>query len=331
VTTLSIDNPARERLLAELLGWGQPRPVAPPRLVHDLRAELEQGLAAMGPELRAAASEARGGRLLVTKSGLDRLACDGWQRDPKPYVHSRANARGTLTHAAIERDWDQQRRSPAGTVAAEVWQAEASRRPGDPGSLSRWLNDMSSEEAAELRAEVAGLLAHFREVWPLLPPDLVTARVERPITVTLAEGQVVLQGVPDLVLDSRLRDARARSLVVDLKTGRPRSEHDRHELRFYALLVALADGRLPFRWATYYVTEGRPESEDLRTATLEATVRRVLDGVRQRLRLASDDASALRLRGGAWCAYCLRERDCDEADRARTAHAVSHPEGTLAS
>jgi hypothetical protein len=325
---LDLTHPARERLAARLLGWGQPRPLVSHAQVAELRQLLELGLAEMGEELHHVAAAARGGRLLVTKSGLDRLACDGWQRDPKPYEHQRANVRGTLTHKAIELDWEEDRAAPPSHVVGRVWHAEATRRPGDPASLSRWLNDQPTEDAGELRAEVADLLAGFREVWPPLPPDRVVARVERPIQLPLAGGQVVLRGVPDLVLDSRRRDDRARSLVVDLKTGRPRSEHDRHELRFYALLVALADARLPFRWATFYVTEGRAEPEDLRFATLEATVRRVLDGVRQLVRVAAEDAD-LRLRGGAWCGFCLREHDCDEADRARRDRALSHPDAML--
>jgi hypothetical protein len=325
---LDLAHPARQRLADRLLGWGQPRPAVDHEQVDDLRRLLEAGLAGLDAELARLVTTVRGRRLLVTKSGLDRLACDGWQRDPRPYEHQRANVRGTLTHRAIEQDWAEQRVAPTAEVVASVWHAEATRRPGDPRSLSRWLNDRTAEEAAELRDEVAGLLEGFREVWPPLPPGAVVARVERPIELPLASGRVVLRGVPDLVLDSPRRDEHARSLVVDLKTGRPRSEHDRHELRFYALLVALRDGRLPFRWATYYVTEGRAEPEDLRLATLEATVRRVLDGVRQLVRVADPDAE-LTLRGGAWCGFCLREHDCDEAERARRARALSHPDAML--
>jgi hypothetical protein len=95
------------------------------------------------------------------------------------------------------------------------------------------------------------------------------------------------RGRLDLLLDSRHRDDRASALVVDFKTGVPRSDHDRAEVRFYALLAALATGRMPFRWATFYVAEGRPEAEDLHGPTLEATVLRVLHAVRQAARLAA--------------------------------------------
>ncbi|MFA9429000.1 PD-(D/E)XK nuclease family protein [Egicoccus sp. AB-alg2] len=326
---LALDLPARRRLAEDLLGWGLPRPADDPALVGDLRARLEAGLAEVDGALSEAASAARGGRLLVTKSALERLACDGWQRDPKPYAHSWANARGTLTHLAVEQDWHEARADTPAAVVGRVWQAEASRRPGDPASLSRWLNDLPAADAQCLRDEVTGLLVGFREVWPPLPPGSVQAHVERPVEVRLAGGRVVLRGVPDLVLVSPRRDDRARTLVVDLKTGRPRAQHDRHELRFYALLVALAAGRLPFRWATFYVTEGRAEVESLRAETLLVTVRRVLDGVAQLVRLADAPEEDLRLRGGAWCHYCAREDTCETAAEARRQQALSQPSGML--
>jgi hypothetical protein len=325
---LDLDHPARAVLAERLLGWGEPRPtVDHGAAVADLRSQLARGLDELGEELAAVAAQARGRRLLVTKSGLDRLSCDGWELDPRPFEHDRRNVRGTLTHRAIERDWDEGRRDPPPSVVDRVWHAEATRSPGDPRSLSRWLNTCDRDVAAELRAEVADLLTAHREVWPVLPIGAVLARVERPVDLAVADGAVVLRGVPDLVLDSPQRDERARSLVVDLKTGQPRSEHDRHELRFYALLVALSEGRLPFRWATYYVTEGRVEAEDLRLGCLQATVRRVVDRVGQLVRIGRGDDP--RLRGGAWCASCLREHDCEAAELARRARPVSHPDGML--
>lgn len=318
---------ARERLLHELLGWGAPRPPAGERDVADLRDALEAALAELGDDLDVAAASAGRQQLVVTKTRLDRLACDGWALDPAPYEHTRANVRGTLAHKALERDLDASRTDPESAVVASAWRELAVRSPGDPSSVSAWLNACPPDEGDELRDEVAGLLATFREVWPQLPADAVRLRTEKRIDVHLAGGRVRLQGTPDLIVDSRRRDDRARALVVDFKTGLPRAEHDRHELRFYALLTALATGRMPFRWATFYVTEGRPEAEDLHLPTLEATVRRVAAAVRQAAHLAAvrDGRAEERLTGGLWCRSCLRDGDCDEADRARARWAAEHP------
>lgn len=306
---VDVSTPARERLVSDLLGWARPRPAAPPGLASRLLGDLERGLAQVRDRLDEVVAR-RGRPLLVSKSMLNRLVCDGYQLDFRPFEHSPASVRGTLAHAAIALDWDRRRAEPVERVVERVWHEEASREPGRPGSLSAWLNARTPDEAVELRAEVGELVEAFREVWPLLPEQAVDSRTERTLRVVLAGGRVVLQGVPDLVLDSPRDDGFARRLVVDLKTGRPRSEQDRHELRFYALLDTLLHGKPPFRWATYYVTEGRAEWEDLREATLEVTVRRVLDGVDQLLRVSTVGEDGLRLQAGPWCARCLREADC---------------------
>ncbi|MEX1177948.1 MAG: PD-(D/E)XK nuclease family protein [Nitriliruptor sp.] len=318
---------ARERLRTELFGWRQERPIVAEGRVAALRDQLETELAELGDDLDAAATATGRRQLLVTKTRLDRLACDGWALDPAPFEHTRANVRGTLVHKVLERELDARggEAPPAAVAVAAAWRELAARQPGDPRSVSAWLNACPRDEADDLRAEVAVLLDGFREVWPDLPPSAVVVRTEKRLDVTLAEGRIRLQGTLDVLLDSRTRDDRARALVVDFKTGIPRSDHDRAEVRFYALLSALATGRLPFRWATFYVTEGRPEVEDLHQATLDATVRRVVDAVRQAARLAAvaGGRAEPQLRGGLWCRGCLRQHDCDEADRARRAYAAN--------
>jgi RecB family exonuclease len=322
---------ARERVRAELLAWGQPRPAVAAGAVADLRDQLETALADLGPDLDRAATSTGRQHLVITKTRLDRLSCDGLQLDPAPFEHTRANVRGTLAHKAIERHLDADGTAVAPeVVVARAWRELAVWHAGDPRSISAWLNACPADEAADLRAEVVGLLRTFREVWPELPRDAVRMRTEKRLDVQLAGGRIRLQGTLDLLLDSpRRTDGRARALVVDFKTGIPRSAHDRDEVRFYALLTALATGRLPFRWATFYVTEGRPEAEDLHGPTLEATVRRIVGGVRQAARLAAVSAGEAtpRLTGGLWCRSCLRDGDCDEADRARARWAVDHPAG----
>jgi hypothetical protein len=317
---------ARDRLRADLFAWRQERPIVPEGRVAQLRDQLESALRDLGDDLDAAARSTGRRHLVVTKTRLDRLACDGWALDPAPFEHSRANVRGTLAHKAIERDLDRAGGAvpPAAAVVSDAWRELAARKPGDPSSISAWLNACPRADADDLRAEVTALLETFREVWPDLPPRAVQVRTEKRFDVPLVDGRVRLQGTLDLLVDSRHRDDRARALVVDFKTGMPRSDHDRAEVRFYALVAALATGRLPFRWATFYVTEARPEVEDLHQATLEATVRRTVDAVRQAARIAAvrEGRADPRLRGGLWCRGCLREQDCDEAARARADHAA---------
>ncbi len=319
-SALETRTPAQERLAAQLLSWGGDRPSYDPSLVDRLRTSIDE--AVDSPSLRRAAQQARGGQLWVTKTRLDHLVCDGLALDAEPFRNTWASVRGILSHAAIERDWRQGRTRAPEVVVAEAWHDEASRRAGDPSSTSAWMNAQSTEDVDAMQVELAELLESFRVVWPVIPDDRVDVRLEAPYRVPLAGGSVILFGRPDIVLASRRRDGRARTLVVDLKTGRPRGDHDRHELRFYALLVALATGAPPFRWATHYVTEGRHEAEDLREATLEVTARRVVDGIRQQVRIAdrgTGETEGLRIEGGGWCWRCTRRTECP-ASQADTQH-----------
>ncbi len=309
---------AQARLVDEVLAWGAERP-APPA---DLSERL---LARMGPAIAdwlavRAADPAHAERpLLITKTRLSRLVCDGLQQDPEPYVHGWANVRGTLVHAAIEADVGGARDEDAGRVVEHAWHRLATDRPGDPRSVGAWLNARDAGERDTLVAESTTLLAGFREVWPELTGAPLRVVAERRLAVMLGGRAVRLQGVPDLLVESPVDDGRARRLIIDLKTGMPRGQRDRDELRFYALLATLAGGT-PFRWATLYVTEGRVEQEDLAEPVLATAAERVADAVHQAVRLAGD-AAAERLAGGPWCAGCRRRTACPEAAAEDVAHA----------
>jgi hypothetical protein len=154
---------AQERFVTELLAWGQPRPRFDDSLVDELLARLTVAVGVL-LDCRETASGAARRPLLVTKTRLTRLVCDGLQRDPLPYEHRLANARGTLAHTAIELDVDGARDLPARQVVEAAWQRQVTDRPGDPRSLAAWLNARDGAERAGLSDEVAALLDDFREV-----------------------------------------------------------------------------------------------------------------------------------------------------------------------
>lgn len=305
---------AQERVVDELLAWGGERPTVPEGTAERLLARMTR---AVGEwiALRDERPDLAARPLLVTKTRLSRLVCDGLQRDPEPYVHAWANVRGTLVHAAIEADVDGARGEDAAVVVEGAWHRLATERAGDPASLAAWLNARDADERALLTSESTRLLEGFREVWPELRGAPLRVRTEQRLVVMLGGRAVRLQGVPDLVIESPVVDDRARRLIIDLKTGMPRGQRDRDELRFYALLATLAGGGPPFRWATLYVTEGRIEHEDLAEAVLATAADRVADAIAQAVRLARSAAGDAeeRLVGGAWCAGCRRHGACPVA------------------
>ena len=110
---------AQARVVSDVLAWGVQRPVPPPGLADRLLARTTDAIGAW-IEARERRGEQRARPLLVTKTRLSRLVCDGLQREPAPYVHAWANVRGTLVHAAIESDVDGARTRPADEVADEL-------------------------------------------------------------------------------------------------------------------------------------------------------------------------------------------------------------------
>lgn len=305
---------AQRRFLADVLAWGGERPPVPGGLVRDLREHLERGLG----EHRSA-RVGRAPAVIVTEARLERHVCDGWQRDPAPFVHDRANVRGALASRVVATDVVRGRDLPSTAVVDHVWQEVASSDPGNPASRSAWLNRCPPTVAADLREELADLLVTFREVWPPLPSTLVEQVPGRRHEVVLADGAVRLRAVPDLVLDSPLDDGRARTVVVSFRTGLPRGGLDRERLRFQALVVALARGRPPFRWVSYYVSEGRAEVEDLDAEPLRHAAEHVLAAVDQLLAPTETAPGgqgrppAEHLEPGPWCRFCARLGVCEVA------------------
>lgn len=303
--------PAQARVRDELLAWDAPRPLVDPDLALELRAALEDGARAVFERHGldpAAAGDRYGDTVWVSKSRLDRLVCDGLYRAAleEPFSWNPAIAVGTLAHRAIELDHATRRGRTPAQVVAHVWD-EVVRRPGD--SLALFANGLDEVAAASLRQDVEQLLTEHRDVWPPLPSSL-HVRSEQSARVELLDGRVVLAGTPDLTL-GRVRDDRARMLLVDLKTGLRRPDVERQELRFYALLLTLKHGQPPFRWAVHYVAEGAWDVEDFRPELLETAVRRTLDGIDQAVRLRDEDAEE-RLRAGRWCRFCPRRDACPE-------------------
>ncbi len=307
---MDTSTPAQARVRDELLAWEDDRPRIDPDLALELRAALEDGARAVfqryGLDDQGNDGDRYGDTVWVSKSRLDRLVCDGLYRAAleEPFTYNTTIAIGTLAHRAIELDHAARRAQPPEAIVERAWH-EAVTQPGD--ALALFANGLDEIDAAALRQEVEQLLVEHRDVWPPLPSQL-HVRAEQSVRVELLGGRVVLMGTPDLLV-GRVRDDRARMLLVDLKTGLRRPEVERQELRFYALLLTLKYGQPPFRWAVHYVAEGAWDAEDFRPELLDTAVRRTLDSIDQAVRLRDEDAEE-RLRVGRWCRFCPRRDGC---------------------
>lgn len=315
MTRLHLATEAQRRFADDVLAWGGERPRIPPGLVDDLRSDLERTIArhatALGADTKGRAGRGRS----IGRKVVERRVCDGWQLDPAPFAHGSASVRATLARDAITRDLRGERELRSDVLVDRVWHEAASRDPGDPRSRSAWMNRRSLDEVASLQEEIARLVDDAREVWPQVPTPPLRIVARRRVEVLLGGGAVTLFGVPDLVLESPAQDDRARSLVVDLRTGAARPERDRAGLRFDALLVTLSRAAPPFRWASYHVMEGRTEAEDLSVEALTLVTTQVTATIEQLARIS--EGGARDLEAGPWCLDCLRIDRCEVAAASR--------------
>lgn len=298
-------NPAQRRLLEELLAVDAPRPAADPALADRLRRVIDEGLAP------AADLVPPGEPVVLSKSALAALACDGRFLDHREgdFTWSTEIIRGTLTHLAVEIDWATGHGEDPATIVDRAWSTLLER----PGGLAAFLATCDPLEAATTRAEARQLVTDLRDLWPPIPARW-HPRLEHPVSATFAGGAIQVRGRPDLTIGSAARD-RAQMVVVDLKTGWRRPQRDRSDLRLYGLLLTLKYGVAPFRVATYYVTEGAWDVEDVTPDTLEAAAREVVDGATRAVHLVHrrPPDRDLRLVPGAACRWCGRAPRCPAA------------------
>lgn len=304
-------NPAQARVVTELMSLGADRPRFPPSLGADLRSDMEDALAPIVRDLVEP--------LWVTKRGLGQVhACEGHYRAElqEPFGWNRRNAEGTVVHKALELSVSARSEiAPLDLVdrALDTLMADEHRTSPRP-----WLLEAAELDVAELRARVNDTVVKFRECWPPLAAAWAP-RTETGIGADLCGDRVVLRGRVDLVLGVARGDE-ARSLVVDLKTGRGHPAHA-DDLRFYALVQTLRVGVPPFRVASYYLDTATFHAEDVTLETLETALRRTVDGAAKMARLL-DPSAAAGLSAGPTCGWCGLRPGCPAAAAAADAAAA---------
>jgi len=298
-TTLT---PTQQDLLAQLTASAEDAPVFDAELRHQLRADLEEGVAA------AAAQLPDGQDLFVGKTRLSGvLGCEGrfLADDEASFGWTPALARGTVAHKAIELavSW----RGPANpSLLVDV----AIERLIDDGfSLGEWLTSVDEATVAELRGEATERVTTFEECFPPLKPEW-RPKPESKVKAYLAGKRIVLQGKVDLTI-GKARGLEARKVLLDLKTGSFHATH-RDDLRFYALLETLKLGTPPRLLGTYELDAGMLHHEEVTVDVLHSAVRRTVDGVARVVELlhGGADASPV-LRAGPLCRFCRLADTCE--------------------
>lgn len=294
--------PAQRRVLTDLLGLGQPRPRFDPDLGPQLRRQLESALAPVVDALPV-------DELWVGKRQLGQIhACEAhWRaaRDEDGFDWTARTAFGSVVHKAIELSISSRNEAVALDLVDHAMGAlaEDTRR----SSPRPWLLTAAPLELADLRGRAHDTVVKFQECWPRLQASWAP-RTETRIGAELCAGRIVLWGRVDLVLGVARGDE-ARSLIVDLKTGRSYPGH-LDDLRFYALVQTLRIGVPPFRVASYYLDTATFHAENVTVESLAVAVRRTIDGATNMARLL-DRSTAAAISPGPTCTWCSLRRECE--------------------
>ena len=294
-------NPAQQEIL-DLLGVrAEDLREYDASLRHDIRHELESGLAPLldtiGPDRQ----------LFVSKYPLAQVhGCEAKflaDRD-EPFSWTPATARGTVSHKAVELSihWPGE---PAPLLLVD--EAIASLANSN-GSIGDYLRTGTDVELAELRAQSNERVAKFLECFPPLQPQWRPV-TESAVKVELFERRIVLQGRVDLTL-GHARGTTARKLLIDFKSGGFSPSHV-DDLRFYALLETIRIGTPPRMLASYYLDTGRPHPETVTEGLLDAALQRTIDGATHMVELEIGGAPPTK-RSGPACRWCPQLDECTE-------------------
>ncbi|MCB0998169.1 MAG: PD-(D/E)XK nuclease family protein [Acidimicrobiales bacterium] len=288
--------PAQRRLLDQLRKDAEP-------LVFD--ADFVDDVVRRAQEVvDEAARRFAGERVVVSKGFLNQvLACEAKHLLPDTFRWNAANARGFVSHKAIELGVHWQ-----GETVPELLVDEALARLADqPSNQGDFVAGLSEGDRAELRAGAVERVTRFLQDFPPLPArsmPVFEARTRWPLT-----GPVELVGKTDLVIgrpDGRV----STKLVIDFKSGWPSPAH-RHDLRFYALLETLARRVPPRRLVTFYLDSAEADVEDVTEGVIEAALARLEGALARHAELVVDQQPAV-YRPASACRWCPGLAECDD-------------------
>jgi hypothetical protein len=299
-----VHNPAQAEVLAALGARPHERPAFDPRLRSELREELEERLTPLADRLPDGESLWVSKHLLSSVHGCERMFL---AREAEEFAWTPANARGVVSHKAIELSISWRGDPAPGLLVDEA----IARLIASTDRISLYLGGLGEGERAELHGEAVERVSMFQECFPPLEPRWRPVAESR-LRADLCDDRVVLSGKVDLTV-GRADGVRAGKVLVDLKTGGFAPSHV-DDLRFYALVETLRLGVPPRLLASYYLDGGRLVDEAVTVDLLRSALERVVHGVAAAIDLQHGGREPV-LRPGPPCRWCPLQDDCDVGRR----------------
>lgn len=231
------------------------------------------------------------------------LGCEARWRDGNGFEWTVANAIGTITHRAAELMIVGKHPGPPPIAVDGAIRLLCD----DNKSFGEFFDRVEPIDHAALRAGAVAHVTSFVDGFPPLPPR-VLPRTEQSFNAVFGNRTIELTARPDLAI-GRPSGPDARSLLIDLKTGRPHQSHT-DDARFYALVFALRWGSAPWRVASYYALDGTWVAEDVDIVTLETAARRMSDAVLKMTEMNVSNRPA-DYAPGPMCRWCSLRDTCD--------------------
>jgi hypothetical protein len=317
--------PTQQRVWDQLLDPGGLRPSVDTGLAGRLRQALESEandcldrVGAPGGVSGAAWQQGRDPAVLVVSKHILGAVhqCERQMvADEKiGFEWSATNVQGMLAHKAIEFRCGLLPGGRPLPAPSELVHLAAQRLIADEHGPAAWLRGATPSQLAEAYIAATDAVTKFEDTFPPLDSRW-RPRVESRLKVHLAGGRVELSGKVDLAL-GQASGSEARTLIIDLKTGRPALGHPA-DLRWYALLETLRVGVFPYRLASFYLDSGEWRQEDVDEELLWSTVRRVTDGIARLLELRVVGRCPTESAGPA-CRWCVERASCPSAPSAVT-------------
>ncbi|MDP1793302.1 MAG: PD-(D/E)XK nuclease family protein [Acidimicrobiales bacterium] len=294
-------NPAQLLVAEGLLDLRGFTPKVTPEQIAELTRRFKEQLQSSVDALDQA-----GQTLWVNKNTIATvLGCETRWRDGDNFAWTVANAVGTITHRAAELMLVGRHAGPPSDAVDGAIRLLVDENQ----SFGEFYDAADGAQHAALRAGAIGHVTSLVDGFPPLPRR-VLPRTEQTFSHAMSGRTIELRARPDLAL-GRPSGPDARSLLIDLKTGRPHQSHA-DDLRFYALVFTLRWGAAPWRVASYYAADGTWVAEDVDIDVLDAAVRRVADAVRKITEMNVSNRPP-GLTPGPMCRWCALSETCEGA------------------
>lgn len=293
--------PRQVKTLNNLISIGAERPVASSTLARDLEELIKKGT-------ESAIKKWTEKSLYFTKSQyVSMLKCEG---AVKAYATIQQDSSipiqvivGVISHRAVQLSYTH----PGREMAEYVKQSIKGARTAD-GKIDDWFATASQSDQSDVIMQSTSKVTNFSDDWPRLE-EAWSPRFEEPLSSKI--GNLTLSCRADLVLGRPRADLRQTMMLVDLKSGNLKPEHE-EEANFYALVSTLRHGVPPWRSLIYSLSSGEYSQPDVTEETLFNTARNVIQKVNSYIEVMVEEREPL-LAPGEQCKYCPIVESCIES------------------